>query len=366
MGSGRKLRLLTFVFFAVGLLLNQASAAPPKGKRGYTVTDIAKAGDDFRIQGEYLGFVTMQRVRKRVGLQVIAQGGGSFKGVVHSGGLPGAGWDGEDKGRLTGKLTGTTATLRGNDQTWTIATSGSVQVEGPGGTAIGQLSRVKRVSDSMGARPPQGATILFDGSTTEHFQRGRMTSDKLLRAGSITKMKVQDFQLHLEFRTPYMPNAREQGRGNSGVYIQKRYEVQILDSFGLEGVHNECGGLYRQRRPDLNMCFPPLSWQTYDIDFRAARWVEGKKVANARLTVRHNGVLIHDDVEVPKKTGAGDQEAPQGGPIRLQFHGNPVHYRNIWIVEKKDDDSQADGCNKRRCRLRALLQRWRNRRKCDS
>jgi len=182
-----------------------------------------------------------------------------------------------------------------------------------------------------------------------------MTPDKLLQVGTITKMMVNDFQLHLEFRTPYMPNARGQGRGNSGVYIQKRYEVQVLDSFGLQGVHNECGGLYRQRKPDVNMCLPPLSWQTYDIDFKAARWEGDKKVANARLTVRHNGVLIHDNVEVPSKTGAGDKESAKPGPIRLQNHSNPVHFRNIWIVEKKAEEESS--CKRRCGLLRRLFRR---------
>jgi hypothetical protein len=132
-----------------------------------------------------------------------------------------------------------------------------------------------------------------------------------------------------------MPRARGQGRGNSGVYIQKRYEVQILDSFTLSGAPNECGGLYRQRPPDLNMAFPPLSWQTYDIDFTAARFnIDGDKVKNARVTVVHNGVVIHDDVELPNKTGAGDREGPTPGPIRFQWHNDLVHFRNLWIVEK--------------------------------
>jgi hypothetical protein len=141
--------------------------------------------------------------------------------------------------------------------------------------------------------------------------------------------------MHLEFRTPYMPQARGQGRGNSGVYIQGRYEVQVLDSFGLEGADNECGGLYKQRAPLVNMAFPPLAWQTYDIDFTAPRFdAAGKKTHNARITVRHNGVVVHNDVEITAKTGGGAPEGREARPIKLQDHGNPVHYRNIWIVER--------------------------------
>jgi hypothetical protein len=152
---------------------------------------------------------------------------------------------------------------------------------------------------------------------------------------------VGDFHLHLEFRTPYKPFARGQHRGNSGVYIQRRYEVQVLDSFSLSGEANECGGLYRMKTPEVNMCLPPLSWQTYDIDFTAAKFdADGKRIAKARLTVVHNGEVIHDDFELPNKTGAGRKESPEPLPIWLQGHGNPVQFRNIWIVERteKNDD----------------------------
>jgi hypothetical protein len=119
--------------------------------------------------------------------------------------------------------------------------------------------------------------------------------------------------------------------------MQGRYEVQILDSFGLSGEHNECGGIYSVKKPDVNMCLPPLSWQTYDIDFTAAKFdAAGKKLANARMTVKHNGTLIHKDVEVPKRTTASPlAEGRENGPIYIQNHGNPLRYRNIWVIPKK-------------------------------
>jgi hypothetical protein len=133
-----------------------------------------------------------------------------------------------------------------------------------------------------------------------------------------------------------MPAGKDQGRGNSGVYLQGRYEVQILDSFGLAGEHNECGGIYSVKAPDVNMCYPPLAWQTYDIDFTAAEFADGKKVKDARMTVKHNGVVIHENVAVPKATTAAILgEGPEPGPIYLQDHGNPVRFRNVWVVEKK-------------------------------
>src|SRR5206468_5136813 len=128
------------------------------------------------------------------------------------------------------------------------------------GRELGRLVKMERRSPTMGLRPPINATILFDGRSTDQFQPGaKVTPDGLLMAGVMTKMPVDAFHLHLEFRTPFMPTATGQARGNSGVYIQRRYEVQILDSFGLEGAFNEAGALYRQTPPDLNMALPPLT-----------------------------------------------------------------------------------------------------------
>ncbi|MDP6359012.1 MAG: DUF1080 domain-containing protein, partial [Planctomycetota bacterium] len=129
--------------------------------------------------------------------------------------------------------------------------------------------------------------------------------------------------------------ARGQGRGNSGFYQVDHYEVQVLDSFGLEGKNNECGGIYKNADPKVNMCFPPLTWQTYDVDFTNAVVVNGKKEKKAVITLRHNGVIVHDNVEVRGPTG-GSRREPEGtpGPIKFQGHGNPLQYRNIWILEK--------------------------------
>jgi hypothetical protein len=195
----------------------------------------------------------------------------------------------------------------------------------------------------MGAAPPPGSTVLFDGSSTDQFTGGKLAPDGTLLAGVTTKMPVHDFQLHLEFRTPYMPQARGQGRGNSGVYIQQRYEVQILDSFGLAGVKDGCGGLYKQTAPAVNMCLPPLAWQTYDIWFTAAKWSEdGKsKVKNASITVLHNGVAIHSQQEFVDKTGGGKVEGPRDFPIILQDHGNPVTFRNIWVAPLTENVAAA-------------------------
>ena len=155
--------------------------------------------------------------------------------------------------------------------------------------------------------------------------------------GSImTRESFGDFKMHLEFKLPQMEaGVNGQDRANSGVYIQRRYEVQILDSYGLEPQDNDCGAIYKVKAPDTNACARPDQWQSYDIIFRAARYDSkdpyAKKLENAKITVWQNGVLIHRNVQIPDKTGAGKPEEPGPGPILLQDHGNEVWFRNIWI-----------------------------------
>lgn len=153
----------------------------------------------------------------------------------------------------------------------------------------------------------------------------------------ISKQKFTDFKLHLEFRTPFLPQERGQWRGNSGVYLQGRYEVQVLDSYALQAHEHRCGGIIGLAGPRINMCAPPMQWQTYDFTFHAPRFdSNGKKIENACLTAIHNGVKIHDNVEVPRPTaGALDNNVAQPGGVCLQGaeHGNRVQYRNIWLVE---------------------------------
>src|SRR5690606_29964707 len=184
----------------------------------------------------------------------------------------------------------------------------------------------------------EGAVVLFDGTpetVAAHWERAVLDGE-LLSEGALSRTTFGDFTLHLEFRLPWMPKARGQGRGNSGLYVAGRYEVQMLDSFGLSGADNECGGIYKVAEPEQNLCYPPLRWQTYDVDFTAAKFdAGGNKTANAKLTVKHNGYPIHENLELPGPTGGARSKDENGpGPVFLQDHGNPVRYRNIWVVEK--------------------------------
>ncbi|MBX3443556.1 MAG: DUF1080 domain-containing protein [Planctomyces sp.] len=278
-----------------------------EGHLTYETVKAAQADPDFAVQGEYAG--------EGKGVQVIALGGGKFRAVTYAGGLPGAGWDEKSKSASEGD---------------------AAHIE----HATEGLKRIERESPTLGAEPPAGAIVLFDGQpeTLKKFWRDgtKMTEDGLLIAGATTTETFVDHELHLEFLLPYMPESRGQARGNSGLYVHGRYECQILDSFGLEGENNECGGIYSIARPRINMCLPPLQWQTYDLEFKAPVFEDGQKVKNAVVTIRHNGVAIHENLELPNHTPGGVVGAEDGkaAPIFLQDHGNPVRFRNIWAVKK--------------------------------
>ncbi len=325
---------VTCLLLLVGLVLgvHSSAAAQKKGKPA-AFTDPASAGADFQAQGEYCGLLSGGFRRVRVGVQVIALGDGKFQAVEYPGGLPGDGWTGQPPARIDCQRDGAFVVIPAGRRFGTIMQDAIWYRDASSGRLLGMLAKSVRRSPTLGASPPAGAIVLFNGSNTDAFDGGRI-EDGLLTEGATLKRPVQDFFLHLEFRTPFMPTAQGQARGNSGVYIQRRYEVQILDSFGLDGVFNECGSLYRQRPPGINMCLPPLSWQTYDIEFRAARFDGGKKVENARITVQLNGVPVQDNVELTNKTGAGKPEGPQPMPIQFQNHGNPVRYRNMWMIDR--------------------------------
>jgi hypothetical protein len=259
-----------------------------------------------------------------------------FRAVVYRDGLPGDGWNGKEPRQVNGKWEGDSVKFATEDgRTLVIDNSGQSAVGANEKQETMDFKKVIRKSATEGAKAPAGAIVLFDGTNVDEWNNGKMDERHLLMVGTTTKRKFNDCIIHAEFILPFMPDARGQGRANSGVYLQNRYEVQVLDSFGLKGENNECGGIYTKAAPSVNMCYPPIQWQTYDIDFTAAKFdKDGKKTANAKATVKHNGVTIHDNVEINDKTGGGKAEGPTPGEIQLQNHGNPVFYRNVWVIEK--------------------------------
>jgi hypothetical protein len=270
--------------------------------------------------------------------RVVAEGDGTFSMRSLKGGLPGDGWDGVTEYKYAPKTAGGKTTFEGEGvKTGMIGDGALTATLDDDSTCV--LKRVVRRSPTEGAKPPAGAVVLFDGTSADAWDQGKVENGLLsvmVPRGQTSKRQFGDCTLHVEFMTPFMPKARGQARGNSGVYLQGRYEVQVLDSFGLAGKNNECGGLYELSDPAVNMCYPPLQWQTYDIDFTAARYdAAGQKTSDARITVKHNGVVVQDDVALKRDTRAAPvKEGPARGQINLQNHGNPVYYRNVWVVEK--------------------------------
>lgn len=324
-----------FVLILLPLSLTVQSGSAQEGQKPINTLSEKEAGPDFPFQGEYTGMVKTDDGEVKLGLQVIAGGKGSFHAKAYPGGLPGDGWTREEEVFAgTGMRNGTRVELT-SDHGSGVIENGKATLTNADGQTIGTLKKVERKSPTLKAKPPVGATVLFDGKNVNRFVNGKVSPEGWLIQGTKSETEMQSFKLHLEFMLSFMPEARGQGRGNSGCYMQSRYEVQVLDSFGLDGKDNECGGLYSIKKPDVNMCFPPLAWQTYDVDFTAAKFdTDGKKTKNARITVKHNGVTIHDDVEVPKSTTASPmKEGPGPGPLYLQDHGNQIRYRNIWYVE---------------------------------
>ena len=318
------------------------------GTFAQTALEPADGGTDFKIQGEYSGSIGATPL----GVQVIALGTGKFKAVFLPGGLPGQGWNGTDRIEAAGTLSGATASFAGSGYTASIPAEGT-SLTGKSDKAVGfTCTKVLRASPTEGMPAPAGAVVLFDGTDLSAWKDGTASIDarKFMlpkgsseASGAVTKQSFRDFHLHLEFRVPFMPAERGQQRGNSGVYLQSRDEVQILDSFGnpLDNLTDtlaakeECSAFFQYVRPILNAAYPPLSWQTYDIDFIAARFAaDGKTLTSpAVATVKWNGVLVQDKSLLSYPTLLGDPLGPAPGPLRFQTHGDSVYYRNIWVLE---------------------------------
>jgi hypothetical protein len=192
---------------------------------------------------------------------------------------------------------------------------------------------------------PSDAVVLFDGGDLSAWTRGGEPAPWKVQEGAMvagggdisTREAFGDCQLHVEWATPAEVKGESQARGNSGVFLMGRYEVQVLDSFeNRTYADGQAGALYGQEPPMVNASRPPGEWQSYDIVFRAPRFEGGQLIAPAVMTVFHNGVLLHHARPMlgpsrHRSVASYEGESESVGPISLQDHGDPVRFRNIWV-----------------------------------
>ena len=201
------------------------------------------------------------------------------------------------------------------------------------------------VSPGKHGSPPSDAIVLFDGTDLSNWKSTKGGSAKWIvsdgamtvvkKAGGIrTKEEFGNCQLHIEWATPKDVKGEGQGRGNSGVYLQGRYEIQVLDSYNNKTYFDgQAGAFYKHAAPLVNASRPPGEWQSYDIIFIAPKPKEDGTIEPGSFTVFHNGVLIQNHIPIPGKatTSAAFSGLAPKGPLMLQDHSNPVRFRNIWI-----------------------------------
>ncbi len=335
-------------WLALGLVATMATAVCPqdaqKGKGPVWMSpETASKNPDFLVQGEY--------VTDGLGAQVIALGKGEFQAVLLPGGLPGTGWNKEEKILLQGKTeggrtafvpaTGNRKYLAGSPAEFSATSEFPPKGQKPYKAAIAgdvmtvttdtgktlTLKKTMRKSPTLGKKPPKGAVVLFGGKLTDTIKGAEVTKFGWMHAAAGNAESAQTFKnyiLHVEFMPCFSPECRGQSRGNSGCFQANGEEIQVLDSFGLDGKSNEAGGIYKWRVPDVNMCLPPLSWQTYDVEY-ASDDAGGPPT----MTVKHNGVVIHNKLKMKRPSKAGT--------LKFQKHGDWAQYRNIWVLEKKPD-----------------------------
>ncbi len=293
------------------------------------------------IQGLYEGASKDAKGEHKLEVRVVAADKGAYKVLIREP-LP----DGKvAKTTLTAKPEGDVVRISGKsgDAEWSgVYADGAFKGTCGTGGAF-EFKRVTRTPPTLGAQPPAGAIVLLDGKNFEEMVK------KPLKDGSEQQWKVADdggvlipkggmtskrqfagsVRIHVEFKTPLMPAAVDQARGNSGVFLPNGQEIQVLDSFGAPSyTGGGCGGLYRYKDPDAFDEFslaslPPLQWQTYDIEYRVEQ-KDGKPTGKPKLTVLHNGIKIHDNLTLNKDARPGN--------LNFQDHNNPVEYRNIWVL----------------------------------
>jgi hypothetical protein len=304
------------------------------------------------VQGLYEGTRTDSAGPHKFEARVVALGKGAYKVFIREAGADGAAMT---KAELDGKTEGEAVTFSGKIAAgdWTASWAGGAIKGTCGKDGKIEMKRVERVSPTMGAKPPSkgpqgpaGAVVLIDGKNFDEVvvkpgKDGKVPEWKvaddggvLVAKGGITSKRTFDgsFKLHVEFKSPLVPDARSQARGNSGCFMPNGDEVQVLDSFGMTTYKGGgCGGIYKYKDPDAFDTFslasaPPGQWQTYDIEY-TVETKDGKPSGKPVITVLHNGIKIHDKFQLGKNARAGT--------FQFQDHGNPVQYRNIWVLPVK-------------------------------
>lgn len=303
------------------------------------------------IQGLYSGTFASAKgaAPTPVAVTVVAWGGDEYRAVVN---LP----DGDKTRRVevpikkdaNGKFA---AAGNAGGADWTGALdNGKLTLSGGGEF---DLARSNNQSPTQGLKAPANAIVLmpFEDNKATNLDEWKNPTWQLMTDGSVmvngtgdqrTKREFGDIRLHVEYKPPLKGEARDQERGNSGVYLQDRYEVQVLDSFGWPPADNQSGGIYHIAVPKVNAALPPTEWQTYDMAFRAPRLnADGTVKKPATVTIYLNGQLIHDNVVIPQVTGGSVSNTQVAkAPLRLQDHHNPVRFRNFWVVEENFPDDQ--------------------------
>ncbi len=291
------------------------------------------------VQGLYEGAYKSQGDHK-FEVRVVAVGKGNYKIYIRENLADGK----VNKIELNGKTDGDAVNFTGKsgDAAWSGAYADAAVKGTCGADGTFEMKRIVRESPTMGAKPPAGAIVLLDGKNFDEMTckpvNGKEQEWKVVEDGAIQVPKggmnskrtfAGSYKTHVEFRCPLMPEANGQGRANSGCYQTNGEEIQVLDSFGMTTyTGGACGGLYRWKEVDAFDEFPlasapPLQWQTYDIEYRV-QMKDGKPTGKPKITVIHNGIKIHDNVEMHNDAKVGT--------FYFQDHGNPVCFRNIWVL----------------------------------
>lgn len=309
---------------------------------GMTCVALAAPPPEKTVQGLYEGLVESAAGRQAIEIRLVACGQDTYKAFIRRS-LP----DGKlAMAELEGKAEKDVVSLSGKagDTVWTASYADGVLRGTCGQGTTCQAKPVLRKPETLGVKPPPGAIVLLDGKNFSELvtkplrdgtaQRWKLTNDngsiEMPKGGMNSKRRFEgSFNLHVEFKVPLVPSARGQSRGNSGVYLPNGDEIQVLDSFGMTTYKGGgCGGLYAYKDPDTFDQFslaslPPLQWQTFDVEYRVEK-KDGRLVGKPRVTVYHNGIKIHHNV--------GLNLAARVGGFHFQDHGNPVEYRNIWVL----------------------------------